>query len=134
MRTLRERLGSQVVLGLAFACFGIASLPAIAQTAPRTKEQSEHLIHSVKGADLFRAHCAACHGSDATGGGPLAPELKTKVADLTRWRKTIKGSFQLSASERLSWATTSWRRMAPGRCQCGVPYFIRLGRIRTLER
>jgi mono/diheme cytochrome c family protein len=64
-----------------------------AQVPPKTKEQLETLIYSVKGPDLFRAHCAACHGEDATGHGPLATLLKTRVPDLTVLAKNNGGKF-----------------------------------------
>lgn len=46
-----------------------------------------HLIPSLKGPDLFRSYCAACHGKDGHGGGPTAAVLKSQVPDLT-WRPT----------------------------------------------
>jgi mono/diheme cytochrome c family protein len=60
---------------------------------PRTRSQYERLIYSVKGPDLFRAHCAACHGSDGKGGGPVAPALKANVPDLTVLAKNNGGKF-----------------------------------------
>ena len=59
----------------------------------KTQEQLETLIYSVKGPDLFQAHCAACHGEDVSGHGPLASVLKTKVPDLTVLAKNNKGEF-----------------------------------------
>ena len=64
-----------------------------AQVPPKTQGQLETLIYSVKGTDLFRAHCAACHGGDASGHGPLASVLKTKVPDLTTLARSNKGEF-----------------------------------------
>jgi mono/diheme cytochrome c family protein len=64
-----------------------------AQVPPKTQEQLETLIYSVKGPDLFRAHCAACHGEDGRGRGPLASVLKTKVPDLTVLAKNDGGDF-----------------------------------------
>ena len=99
MRRLNEGLHtrSKILLGFALSCFVLASLGATPQMAPKTqkktKEQLEQLIYSVKGPDLFRAHCAACHGSDAKGNGPLASALKTKVADLTVLTKNNGGQF-----------------------------------------
>jgi mono/diheme cytochrome c family protein len=49
----------------------------------------------VKGPDLFRAHCVACHGEDASGQGPLASALKTKVPDLRSLAKNNKGESRL---------------------------------------
>lgn len=36
-----------------------------------------------RGAELYGAYCAACHGSDATGGGPMAEILSIAPTDLT---------------------------------------------------
>jgi putative copper export protein/mono/diheme cytochrome c family protein len=36
-----------------------------------------------KGADLFAAHCASCHGAEARGDGPVGASLTTMPADLT---------------------------------------------------
>ena len=47
----------------------------------------------MKGPDLFRAHCAACHGSEGKGDGPVASTLKTKPADLTVIAKNSGGKF-----------------------------------------
>lgn len=66
---------------------------ALAQTKSPAEKDYERLIYSVKGPDLFRAHCAACHGSDAKGDGPVAPTLKTKPADLTVLAKNNQGMF-----------------------------------------
>jgi mono/diheme cytochrome c family protein len=70
---------------------------ALAQTTPPSRQESkkeyERLIYSVRGPDLYRAHCAACHGSGGKGDGPLAPALKTKPADLTALAKNNGGRF-----------------------------------------
>jgi mono/diheme cytochrome c family protein len=86
-----------MLLGFALTSFVLASLGAASQTAPKTqqktKDQLEQLVYSVKGPDLFRAHCAACHGSGANGDGPLASALKAKVPDLTALAKNNGGQF-----------------------------------------
>jgi mono/diheme cytochrome c family protein len=63
--------------------------------APQTTPPQEHeqFIYSVKGPELFRAHCAVCHGGDAKGGGPMAAVLKTSVPDLTVLAKNHGGEF-----------------------------------------
>jgi mono/diheme cytochrome c family protein len=66
---------------------------ASAQTKPASQKQYEQLIYSVKGPDLFRAHCAACHGADGKGDGPAASGLKTKPADLTVLARNNGGKF-----------------------------------------
>jgi mono/diheme cytochrome c family protein len=45
------------------------------------------------GAALFRQYCAACHGADARGAGPLAEVLRTPPPDLTGIAKRRGGRF-----------------------------------------
>lgn len=45
------------------------------------------------GRDLFLEHCAQCHGSDATGNGPMASVLTVKPADLTTLSERAGGKF-----------------------------------------
>jgi mono/diheme cytochrome c family protein len=70
--------------------FGTA---AWAQTKPAAQKQYEQLIYSVRGPDLYLAHCAACHGPEGKGNGPAAAALKTKPADLTILAKNNGGKF-----------------------------------------
>ena len=97
---MRVHAGSRILLAFALSCFTLASLGATPQTPTKkqekTKEQLEQLIYSVKGPDLFQAHCAPCHGSDAEGGGPAASALKAKPADLTVLAKNNGGQFPLA--------------------------------------
>jgi len=74
---------------LAVSCATSASQTGTSEPSqPKLK-----LIPSVEGADLFRAHCAACHGADARGNGPAAAGLKTKPADLTMIAARNGGKF-----------------------------------------
>jgi len=45
----------------------------------------------------FADHCAACHGSDARGGGPAAAGLNVPPPDLTRLSARNGGDFPLVA-------------------------------------
>ncbi len=45
----------------------------------------------------FNTYCSVCHGRDATGNGPVAQELKTPPADLTRISVRSGGVFQADA-------------------------------------
>jgi mono/diheme cytochrome c family protein len=72
-----------------------------AQTKPMPQKQYEQLIYSVRGPDLYRAHCAACHGLDGKGGGPVASSLKEKPADLTVLAKTNGGKFPLTRAAKV---------------------------------
>jgi mono/diheme cytochrome c family protein len=68
---------------------------AAAQTPSDAGKAYEKLIYSVKGPDLFRAHCAACHGAGGKGDGPVASALKSKPADLTVLSKNNRGKFPI---------------------------------------
>jgi len=45
------------------------------------------------GQQMFKQYCAACHGSDAKGQGPLAAVLKTPPPDLTTLSRRHMGKF-----------------------------------------
>ena len=47
----------------------------------------------VSGSSTFRTYCAACHGADAKGDGPLAEGLRTRPSDLTLLAKRNGGSY-----------------------------------------
>jgi mono/diheme cytochrome c family protein len=76
-------------LGSALGIVSLASGGMKAQTAPQTQP----LVYSIKGPDLYREYCAVCHGTTGHGDGPVAPKLKTKVPDLTILAKNNKGQF-----------------------------------------
>ena len=46
-----------------------------------------------KAAQDFNTYCSVCHGRDAKGRGPVAKELKTPPADLTRISARADGVF-----------------------------------------
>ncbi|MFU8882183.1 MAG: c-type cytochrome [Rhodobacterales bacterium] len=48
-----------------------------------------------EGAALYQWHCAACHGLDARGAGPMAPVLLVQPTDLTRLSANAQGVFPL---------------------------------------
>lgn len=45
------------------------------------------------GENEYMGHCAACHGVDAKGNGPVAEVLSTKPSDLTQITKKFEGTF-----------------------------------------
>jgi mono/diheme cytochrome c family protein len=45
------------------------------------------------GAELYRLHCAGCHGPHGHGDGPVAPLLTIAVPDLTRIAARRGGTF-----------------------------------------
>jgi mono/diheme cytochrome c family protein len=48
---------------------------------------------AVAGERLYKSSCAACHGADARGTGPVAPLLTVQVPDLTRIAQRRGGQF-----------------------------------------
>jgi mono/diheme cytochrome c family protein len=76
--------------------FSVFGRTAAAQSKPASQKEYEELIYSVRGPDLFRAHCAPCHGPDGKGSGPVSAALKTKPADLTLLEKNNGGKFPIA--------------------------------------
>jgi len=77
----------------------IAGAGAKTQTGSQTTQKppdSETLIRSVEGMDLYRAYCASCHGKNGKGNGPVAPALKATVPDLTVIAKNNRGQFPVA--------------------------------------
>ena len=81
----------RLALTLVSALAGVTWAGAQAQVPPGRKPAPPAPM--VKGADLYSNYCAACHGTDAKGTGPLANLLKSKPADLTLIAKRNGGQF-----------------------------------------
>jgi mono/diheme cytochrome c family protein len=58
-----------IAIEFAFCSFVLAGVAAKAQQTATTPNESESLIYSLKGPDLFRAYCASCHGVGGKGDG-----------------------------------------------------------------
>ncbi len=91
----------RVRIACVFCTFWLFASIALGQTKPPTNKDYERLIYSVKGPELFRAHCASCHGFDGKGGGPVAPSLTKKPADLTLLSKVNGGVFPKEAVRKI---------------------------------
>ncbi len=63
-----------------FAALALAALPAHAAEAPT-------------GRDLFMNHCAACHGADGEGGGPVATVMQVTPPNLRALAQRNGGTF-----------------------------------------
>src|ERR1039458_1926631 len=73
-------------LATAVLCGQNESRPVIRKTpAGRTSASS--------GQEMYRAYCAACHGTDGKGDGPTRAALKTRPPDLTDHAKRNAGKF-----------------------------------------
>ena len=85
---------------LAFAfvlVFALLSSPVLsAQTAP----QLPAAARNYSGAQLFRNHCAPCHGTGGRGDGPMAEVLRKRPTDLTKFAVT-SGSVPVERLRRV---------------------------------
>ena len=84
----------------------LAGLFAAATTAPDDKAKSQQhdpgrLIQSLNGADIYRAHCATCHGVSGKGDGPVAPALSSKMPDLSTIAQRSGGVFPVGRVRKI---------------------------------
>ncbi|MGE0485251.1 MAG: cytochrome c [Gammaproteobacteria bacterium] len=70
-------------------------------------------------------HCAACHGADGRGDGPLAGELRSPPADLTRLAADNGGSFP----ETLVYQVIDGRRIVDAHGSSQMPIWGRRFRL-----
>lgn len=54
-----------------------------------------------QGSQLFRTHCASCHGTGARGDGPLAAALRRPPPDLTQFTRRNGGMFPRERVHRI---------------------------------
>jgi len=54
-----------------------------------------------RGKAEYQSSCAACHGIDGKGEGPLSKELKTRPTDLTILAKKNNGVFPVNSMYRI---------------------------------
>jgi mono/diheme cytochrome c family protein len=78
---------------------------ALDPSEPRVQLRIENIVAYVEslqeastgagdlGAQLFRMHCATCHGTDGRGTGPLAGHLRRPPPDLTKFTAMNGGVF-----------------------------------------
>jgi mono/diheme cytochrome c family protein len=71
----------------------VSLLAVVVSAAAQTGNQSQTVIRPVDGASIFRNYCAACHGPDGRGNGPVSKALKREVPDLTRLSQRNEGAF-----------------------------------------
>ncbi len=62
-------------------------------SSAQDREQQPPPILPVEGANIFQDFCAACHGHDGRGKGPVSPNLRNAVPDLTRLSRQNGGKF-----------------------------------------
>jgi mono/diheme cytochrome c family protein len=76
------------------------------------------VMPSMAGRDIYQYFCAACHGRDGRGAGPIAPELKKAPANLTMLAANNRGQFP---ADRVRAFVTQGRADAPAHGSPDMP-------------
>jgi len=63
------------------------------QSGAETKTAAAAKNEPISGKQLYVSYCAMCHGTDAKGGGPFSPQLRTWPPDLTQLAKKNNGTY-----------------------------------------
>jgi mono/diheme cytochrome c family protein len=93
---------AKAVFGGAMAALvGAMLLQAWASAQTTGPKNPSLVISSMAGRDLFEFYCAACHGRDGKGGGPVVPALRVAPADLTTIATRNAGTFPQARVESL---------------------------------
>ena len=66
---------------------------ALMAGSPKIQESQLPATYVPSGRQIYKQYCAACHGSDGRGNGPVAPSLRKPPADLTTLAKRHGGAF-----------------------------------------
>jgi mono/diheme cytochrome c family protein len=77
---------------LVVTCAILAIIPAVV-TGQAKKSGTTYPDLTVSGPELYRIHCASCHGVAGKGDGPAAETLKHAPPDLTTISQRNKGKF-----------------------------------------
>jgi len=73
-------------------CLYLIAGLAMSVASAQNNAQAPKLV-PIEGSQIYRNHCAACHGSDGRGNGPASVSLKHKVPDLTTIARRNHGTF-----------------------------------------
>ena len=68
-------------------------LRALPQQAPTITREPAQRTDPTSGVEMYRVHCAVCHGPDGKGNGPAASAMKQPPSDLTQLSKKNGGKF-----------------------------------------
>jgi mono/diheme cytochrome c family protein len=71
----------------------VVSASAMTAGQERVAQAPSIGIESLAGRDSFELYCAACHGTDGQGSGPVASALRTSPSDLTTLARRHDGAF-----------------------------------------
>jgi len=84
---MRRRLQGVLVI-LVFSALAMGQ-----QSGAETKTAAAAKNEPISGKQLYVSYCAMCHGTDAKGGGPFSPQLRTWPPDLTQLAKKNNGTY-----------------------------------------
>jgi mono/diheme cytochrome c family protein len=76
-----------------FAGVGVLWAAPYAGVAAAADREQAVTNQAPLGGDLFKMYCASCHGTNATGDGPLASAMRRKPPNLTEIAKRQKGVY-----------------------------------------
>jgi mono/diheme cytochrome c family protein len=65
----------------------------VISASAQTTSPRQPPMRPVDGATIFRNNCAACHGTEGRGNGPVSKALKREVPDLTTLSQRNGGAF-----------------------------------------
>lgn len=81
---------------MAYRSFLGAAVAGLLVTAGIGRSQTFDPL-DLSGEELFMRYCAACHGTDARGTGPVARTMSKRVPDLTVLSRNAGGEFPAMA-------------------------------------
>jgi mono/diheme cytochrome c family protein len=73
--------------------FATAALCAQNESRPVVRKMPAGRTSASSGKEMYRAYCAACHGSDGKGDGPASAALKSRPLNLTDLTRLNAGKF-----------------------------------------
>src|ERR1700687_6122597 len=84
-------MATQRTVLFAVLFFSICTVGARGNPLPDNSQLPSTYVPS--GEQMYKQYCAACHGADAKGNGPVRAALKIPAADLTTLAKRHGGKF-----------------------------------------
>jgi mono/diheme cytochrome c family protein len=88
-------------IGVAFGVAAAGLLAAGMGPAASPSPDPAKVVHGETGSVTFTRYCAACHGREARGDGPLAASLRVAPPDLTRLARRNRGKFDAEKVARI---------------------------------
>ncbi len=93
-RPARGGANNSVSRGLAAVIGALVLVGALSSSASAAPEP-------VSGAALYKTYCAACHGTEARGNGPVAAAMRSRPPDLTQLARGNNGLFPADRVRRI---------------------------------